>query len=62
MTTRCPTCRGTAVKDGNKLFPFCSSRCHMINLGRWLAEDYKIPGDPATDPPDGGPRDPESER
>jgi hypothetical protein len=27
-----------------KLFPFCSERCHLVDLGRWLAEDYRIPG------------------
>ncbi|MEZ4403475.1 MAG: DNA gyrase inhibitor YacG [Kofleriaceae bacterium] len=24
-------------------FPFCSVRCQLIDLGRWLDEDYKIP-------------------
>jgi endogenous inhibitor of DNA gyrase (YacG/DUF329 family) len=23
--------------------PFCSPRCAMIDLGRWLKEDYRIP-------------------
>jgi endogenous inhibitor of DNA gyrase (YacG/DUF329 family) len=35
------------VKDParpNKLFPFCSERCHWVDLGRWLSEDYRIPG------------------
>ena len=22
--------------------PFCSSRCKMVDLGKWLGEDYKI--------------------
>jgi endogenous inhibitor of DNA gyrase (YacG/DUF329 family) len=48
MTGRCPTCRGPAVKDGNKLFPFCSERCHLIDLGRWLGEEYRIPDQPDT--------------
>jgi len=43
---RCPTCGATAVKDGNKLFPFCSERCHLIDLGRWLGEEYRVPEGP----------------
>ena len=23
-------------------FPFCSARCRVIDLGRWLGEDYKV--------------------
>jgi endogenous inhibitor of DNA gyrase (YacG/DUF329 family) len=23
-------------------FPFCSDRCRLIDLGRWLGEDYRI--------------------
>jgi uncharacterized protein len=43
---KCPTCRRVSVKDGNKLFPFCSERCHLIDLGRWLSEDYRVPDEP----------------
>ena len=46
MKARCPTCRGVAVKDGNKLFPFCSERCQLVDLGRWLTEEYRVPEDP----------------
>jgi uncharacterized protein len=24
--------------------PFCSDRCRMADLGRWLSEDYRVPG------------------
>jgi uncharacterized protein len=44
-TTRCPTCRRAATKAGNKLYPFCSERCQMADLGRWLAGDYRIPSE-----------------
>jgi endogenous inhibitor of DNA gyrase (YacG/DUF329 family) len=46
----CPTCRKPVAKDAarpSKLFPFCSERCHLVDLGRWLGEDYRIPGPPA---------------
>jgi endogenous inhibitor of DNA gyrase (YacG/DUF329 family) len=23
-------------------FPFCSARCRLIDLGRWLGEDYRL--------------------
>jgi endogenous inhibitor of DNA gyrase (YacG/DUF329 family) len=24
-------------------FPFCSPRCRLIDLGRWLGEEYRVP-------------------
>jgi endogenous inhibitor of DNA gyrase (YacG/DUF329 family) len=29
-------------------FPFCSQRCRLIDLGRWLGENYHVPAE-ATD-------------
>jgi endogenous inhibitor of DNA gyrase (YacG/DUF329 family) len=26
--------------------PFCSPRCRLIDLGRWLGEDYRFPAGP----------------
>jgi endogenous inhibitor of DNA gyrase (YacG/DUF329 family) len=26
-------------------FPFCSDRCRLIDLGRWLGEDYRLAAD-----------------
>ena len=26
------------------MLPFCSERCKMADLGRWLAGDYRVPG------------------
>jgi len=40
-TARCPTCR-EPVKAKDQHFPFCSKRCRMIDLGRWLNEGYVI--------------------
>ncbi len=28
-----------------KFKPFCSSRCSMIDLGKWLGEGYRLPAD-----------------
>ena len=38
---RCPIC-GRAATAVNR--PFCSARCADIDLGRWLTEQYRIPG------------------
>lgn len=27
--------------------PFCSERCKMVDLGRWLSGSYRVPGAPA---------------
>ena len=54
MKSRCPTCKGLSKRDGNKLFPFCSERCQLVDLGRWLDEEYRVPdensavGEPVT--------------
>jgi endogenous inhibitor of DNA gyrase (YacG/DUF329 family) len=47
----CPICkkevhdpRDDARQDGAKsYFPFCSERCKLIDLGRWLGGKYQIP-------------------
>lgn len=26
--------------------PFCSKRCKLADLGRWLSGDYRIPAEP----------------
>jgi endogenous inhibitor of DNA gyrase (YacG/DUF329 family) len=46
MKRTCPVCKGTAVKDGNKFWPLCSERCQLVDLGKWLAEEYRVPGEP----------------
>ncbi len=46
MKSKCPTCRRVSKKEGNKLFPFCSERCQLVDLGRWLDEEYRIPDEP----------------
>jgi endogenous inhibitor of DNA gyrase (YacG/DUF329 family) len=50
---RCPTCR----KQFDHLdpaqaeyIPFCSRRCKLLDLGKWLDESYAIPGEPAAVP------------
>jgi endogenous inhibitor of DNA gyrase (YacG/DUF329 family) len=43
---RCPICGKrfeTASIDAWPGFPFCSDRCKLIDLGRWLDGAYQIP-------------------
>jgi len=44
-TAKCPTCHAVSLRDGNKLWPFCSERCHLVDLGRWLGEEFRVPAD-----------------
>ena len=47
MTLKCPICK-KEVTLGEPDFPFCSERCRLFDLGKWAAEEYRIPvaGDP----------------
>lgn len=53
----CPICRRPVrPADANRSFPFCSPRCKLIDLGRWLDGRYVIPGEPLG--PNDDPSDP----
>ncbi len=41
-TIKCPTCGASVDYFADPLGPFCSSRCKMVDLGRWLGEEYRI--------------------
>ncbi|HRC54537.1 MAG: DNA gyrase inhibitor YacG [Myxococcales bacterium] len=51
----CPTCAKVHVPAlGHRLGPFCTPRCQLVDLGRWLSEDYRVPDSgPPPDPGDG---------
>lgn len=38
---RCPACKKEVGKS-NPSFPFCSERCKLVDLGRWLGGEYRI--------------------
>lgn len=38
----CPICR-RPVPYGGESFPFCTPRCKLIDLGRWLDGRYQVP-------------------
>lgn len=47
MRIACPTCSKTVgAPPDNRAFPFCSDRCKLIDLGRWMDGVYAV--DPAT--------------
>jgi uncharacterized protein len=40
----CPICKKEALgRAENVAFPFCSPRCKMIDLGKWLSAEYRVP-------------------
>lgn len=50
VQVRCPNCGKQVARDA-PAFPFCSERCRLVDLGRWLAGDYRIPDEtPASTP------------
>lgn len=42
----CPTCGKTASWQDNPFRPFCSERCKLVDLGRWVSDEYRVPGKP----------------
>lgn len=44
---RCPIC-GKPTAAAHR--PFCSERCRLVDLGRWLKGDYRFATDEAPDP------------
>ena len=40
---RCPHC-GKRAGSRSRWFPFCSERCRMVDLGKWLEGRFRIPG------------------
>ena len=44
MTRRCPLCRKQLPKGPQPFRPFCSWRCKLLDLGRWLGGSYRLRG------------------
>lgn len=46
-STECPTCRKPVPIPADDApmgtYPFCSERCKLVDLGRWLDGRYQIP-------------------
>jgi len=39
---RCPTCRKLGDWFAGEFGPFCSKRCRLIDLGKWLGGEHAI--------------------
>lgn len=39
---RCATCGKETDYFAEPLGPFCSERCKLIDLGKWLGEEYRV--------------------
>jgi uncharacterized protein len=44
---KCPVCGVAFDPQRSKCVPFCNERCRLIDLKRWLGEEYAVPGPPA---------------
>ena len=43
-----PLCVNCRVRPAEpRWLPFCSERCKLADLGRWLRGDYRVAGPPA---------------
>jgi hypothetical protein len=49
----CPTCKKPArPRATNASAPFCCERCRQVDLGKWLNEEHRLPGEDAAVSPD----------
>ncbi|MEQ8791696.1 MAG: DNA gyrase inhibitor YacG [Pirellulaceae bacterium] len=39
----CPTCHNWFDVEKSTAMPFCSERCQLVDLGRWIDERYAVP-------------------
>lgn len=61
---KCPICGRvfeTPNLDAWPSFPFCSERCRLVDLGRWIDGNYVIPGKDGTAPTTPTAPDPDTE-
>ena len=45
---KCPTCGKSIDWKDNPFRPFCSERCQLVDLGRWVEGEYRVPGESAS--------------
>lgn len=63
MKWHCPTCKKPTDSAAHMDFPFCSERCHLLDLGNWASERYVV-SEPVNDeaaPKEPGPMNPSLE-
>lgn len=47
MKIICPVCKKSTTWEENPWRPFCSEKCKLIDLGKWVFEEYRIEGEEA---------------
>ena len=47
---KCATCGKAVEWKDNPYRPFCSERCKLVDLGRWVNGEYRVPGEAANLP------------
>ncbi|MBM3788817.1 MAG: DNA gyrase inhibitor YacG [Acidobacteria bacterium] len=55
---KCPGCGAEVDRERDPFRPFCSERCKMIDLGRWISEAYRVPVRSRDEEEDGDPTEP----
>jgi len=56
MKLICPVCKHTTTWEENPWRPFCSERCKLVDLGKWISEEYRIEGKQETENEQGADR------
>jgi endogenous inhibitor of DNA gyrase (YacG/DUF329 family) len=47
---RCAICgKPVPPRSENRSYPLCSDRCRLVDLSKWLGEEYRIAGPRAGD-------------
>lgn len=49
INVSCPTCKKTFKYHDSAFRPFCSERCRLSDLGKWLTESYSVPVEKLTE-------------
>ncbi len=55
MIVKCPRCGTETTYQGNPFRPFCSERCKLIDLGKWIEGSYRISTKVKEEEEDGAP-------
>jgi uncharacterized protein len=42
MVVKCPRCGKEVIYESNPFRPFCSERCKLIDLGKWVSGEYRV--------------------
>lgn len=53
LIVKCPTCQRAVHWIPEQIYkPFCCQQCKLIDLGEWVMEEKRIPGESVFEHPD----------